>query len=94
MNYELRIKNLGRRPRKRGTPARSRGQRNAIGWSSGFSRSQRESKKGYRVVENMRFVEIPIWPTTHSPLNHLTFNFPTFPLFTFSLLVSASPSWD
>ena len=33
------------RQRKRGTPTRSSGQRNATGWSSGFSRSQRELGK-------------------------------------------------
>jgi hypothetical protein len=37
------------RPRKRGTPTRSRIQRSAAGWSSGFSRSQRGSGKIERV---------------------------------------------
>jgi hypothetical protein len=50
MHYALRIMNLGGRPRKRGTPTRSRDQRNATGWSSGFSRSQRESGKSDRVT--------------------------------------------
>jgi hypothetical protein len=37
------------RPRKRGTPTCSLGQRNATGWSSGFSRSQRELENGDQV---------------------------------------------
>ena len=42
------------RPRKRGTPTRSGDQRNATGWSSGFSRSQRESGKGDRINSGLQ----------------------------------------
>ena len=60
------IKHWGRKPRKRGTPTRSRYQQNATGWSSGFSRAQRESEKSARANRGLQhsfptFPPFPIW---------------------------------
>jgi hypothetical protein len=42
------------RPHKCGTPTRSRDERNATGWSSGFSRSQCDAGKGNRINSGLQ----------------------------------------